>query len=317
MRYARLGNADLVVSELGFGAFAIGGNRTGNSYGPTDDATSVAALKQALDLGCTFFDTADVYGHGHSETLIGDILGGPGSGQDVVIATKVGGNFDTGTTVIDFSRAHIERAVDASLRRLRRDRIDLYQLHNPDLATIVRGEVFDTLAQLQAAGKIRHFGVSIHRPEEGRAVMAEGRSVSLQLPYNMLALLESFETCDFILPEAVDAGIGVIVREPLNAGFLAGVRDDDSKFGIGDIRGGWPSSRRRALSTIADGLRFAEASGATRAQAALRFVLDEPGVTTTIVGMKTPAQVRENFGACDLPPFAEILNRGSAEAVAA
>ena len=147
--------------------------------------------------------------------------------------------------------------------------------------------------------------------------MAEGRSVSLQLPYNMLALLESFETCDVILPEAVEAGIGVIAREPLNAGVLAGIRHDRSDFGIGDIRGGWPSSRRRELSTIADGLRFAEASGATRAQAALRFVLDEPGVTTTIVGMKTPAQVRENFGACDLPSFAEMFSRGSAQPVAA
>jgi aryl-alcohol dehydrogenase-like predicted oxidoreductase len=306
MQYRPLGRTGLTVSELGFGGFAIGGNRSGNSYGPTDDATSIAAIGEALNCGCTFFDTADVYGYGHSETLFGQVLGKSSLRHDVVVATKVGGNFDDGTTHVDFSRDHILRAVDASLRRLNRDCIDLYQLHNPDQATIARGEVFAVMEALQAAGKIRHFGVSIHTPAEGRAVIADGRAATIQLPYNLLAVLETLETCDAVIAQAFAAGIGVIIREPLNAGFLSGRHGATSAYGSGDIRSNWTERRRETLAALAEAMRFIERTDVTLAQAALRFTLDEPGVSTTIVGIKTPAQARENFDASDLPPFAHL-----------
>src|SRR5216683_4895178 len=119
MKYRVLGKTGLKVSEVGFGAWAIGGNAHGNSYGPTDDKQSQAAIRSALELGCNFFDTADVYGLGHSEELLGEVLSG--FGDDVIIATKVGSNFYQPHTAVDFSAGYLQFAVEQSLTRLRRE----------------------------------------------------------------------------------------------------------------------------------------------------------------------------------------------------
>jgi aryl-alcohol dehydrogenase-like predicted oxidoreductase len=190
MKQNPLGATGLMVSEIGFGAFAIGGNSSNNSYGPTDDATSVAAIHTALELGCNFFDTADVYGYGHSEEVLGLALRQVGATNRVVVASKVGGNFTTGRTLMDFSRAYIVSAVESSLRRLGRDYLDLYQLHNPPVDVIESGEVFEALDDLKAAGKIRHGGVSVHTVAEGQSCLASGKAAALQLPYNLFSLLD-------------------------------------------------------------------------------------------------------------------------------
>jgi aryl-alcohol dehydrogenase-like predicted oxidoreductase len=300
------------VSELGFGAWAIGGNEYGNSYGPTDDATSIDAIRVALDFGCNFFDTADVYGHGHSERLLGRALRDARAQSEVIIASKVGSDFTNGATVIDFSRRHIIHAIEGSLRRLERDYLDLYQLHNPPLETLARGEVFEALDVLRANGKIRHYGVSIHTIAEGLACIESGKAETLQMVYNLFSLLEALPLAQHLFSNAAEHDIGVIAREPLANGFLSGTHRVDTDYGYGDVRAEFGTEERKARVVLADSLSYLERSGVTRPQAALRFVLDEPLIATTIVGIKTPAQARENFRAVDLPSF-EYLAGGDAE----
>src|SRR5580704_8655009 len=162
MKYRKLGSTSLEVSEIGFGAWGIGGNQFGNSYGPAADEESLAAVTTAFDLGCTFFDTADVYGHGHSEELLGKAL--KGTRQKVVIATKVGSDFYHQPPQLRFTEEYITFAVEQSLKRLDTDVIDLYQLHNPPFSAIEHGQLFAPLEKLKSQGKIRFYGISIHSP---------------------------------------------------------------------------------------------------------------------------------------------------------
>src|SRR5438132_633002 len=134
MKYREFGNTGIKVSEIGFGAWAIGGNEHGNSYGPTDDKDSLEAIHRAIDLGCNFFDSADVYGFGHSEDVLGKGL--KNYRDRVVIASKVGGDFYSGAGRQNFSADYIKFALDRSLERLKTDYIDIYQLHNPPLKII-------------------------------------------------------------------------------------------------------------------------------------------------------------------------------------
>ena len=172
MKYRLLGRTGLQISEIGFGGWAIGGpfevNGIPAGWGPVDDRQSRAAVLLALDRGINFFDTADIYGLGHSETILGDAL--RGHRDQVVIASKVGNRIGPeGRTCKDFSSAHIVKACEVSLQRLRTDYIDLYQLHNPSAVALWNGDAPEALERLQGAGKIRHFGVSISRSTEGRS----------------------------------------------------------------------------------------------------------------------------------------------------
>jgi aryl-alcohol dehydrogenase-like predicted oxidoreductase len=311
MRYRHLGRTGLVVSELGFGASAIGGAKYGNSYGPTNDATSIAAVRESLEFGCTFFDTADVYGHGHSEELLGRALRAAGKLNEVVIATKVGGNFYDGRPVLDFSAGHILRAIDASLHRLGRDYVDLYQLHNPPVEVIEDGSAFETMQLLKTSGKIRDFGVSVNAVSEGAAVISKRLPATIQLPYNLLSQLDPENGEEKLFAEARQACIGVIAREPLANGFLSGKHKRDTQYGPGDMRAQWPIDERRLRIELVEALRFLEQPGVTLTQAALRFTLDEADITTTIVGIKTPAQVKENFSATRLASFEHLFNRAT------
>ena len=163
MKYRRLGATGLKVSEIGFGAWGIGGDVNGSvAYGPTDDNDSRRALQRAFELGITFYDTADFYGFGHSEELIGQALRDVRA--QVVIATKVGLLDATGR--YDFTRRHIKHSIEGSLRRLGTDYVDLYQLHSPPIDSLDDG-VLATLQLLQAEGKIRAFGISVRSPDEG------------------------------------------------------------------------------------------------------------------------------------------------------
>jgi len=297
-----------VVSALTFGAFGIGGGVPGDSYGPTDDAESTRAILAALERGCTFFDTADYYGKGHSEALIGRALAATAMGEDALIATKGGSRLDR--SVADFSRAYLFGAVEESLRRVRRDHIDLYLLHNPSLEVIRAGDVFATLDELRASGKIRHGGVSVHTTQEGLAALAQPGCAAIQMVFSLVSGLWPKLAADGLVDEVAVSGAGLIAREPLANGFLARPHREDEAYGPGDIRGSFSTEQRRLRIRLAASLRPpepADAGGPTSAQLALRYVLDEPRVATAVVGLKTAAQVEEGFGAVELESYWEYL----------
>src|SRR2546430_7186633 len=184
MQYRDLGRTGIRVSAIGFGAWAIGGaagaSGTPLGWGRTSDDESLAAIRRARDLGVTFFDTADSYGFGRSESLLGIVLSR--RRNEVVIATKVGiVRTDAGEMRKDFSRQHIFLAVDGSLKRLRTDYIDLYQVHNPTIEELEREEIQEAMEMLQDAGKVRFWGVSVTTPEEGLEVVRRGWGHALQV----------------------------------------------------------------------------------------------------------------------------------------
>ena len=319
MKRRLLGRTDFAVSEVGFGAWPIGGNRYGNSYGPTDDAEAIRAVRRAVELGCNFFDTADVYGHGHSEQLLGTALAG--MRPQVIIATKVGGNFynrdvhpllrervaqaagvsyaqlaaDVPLPVThdaNFSSDYVRFALGRSLERLRTDYVDLLQLHNPPLQRIDAMETYGVLEELKKEGLIRAYGVSVHTAEEGLAAVNSTMPDTVQVVYNLAR--RDAESAFF--PAARAANIGVIVREPLANGFLAGRYTTESSWDKGDIRSRMPQQYVAQLTALGHRVReLAARTGKTAAQLAIRFVLDNPAVSTVIVGTKSVAQADENF----------------------
>ncbi len=298
MRYRDFGSSGMKVSEIGFGAWAIGGNAHGNSYGATDDRTSLEAVAAALDLGCNFFDTADVYGYGHSEELLGRAV--RAHRDKVVIASKVGADFYRGAKRQDFSPDYVRYALGKTLERLQTDYLDVYQLHNPPLKLIERPETYEVLKQLKKEGKIRAWGISIFDPVEGLTALRVSTPDCLQVVYNIFTQ----KPADELFPRAQEAGCAVIAREPLANGFLTGKYNTDSRFEGGDIRHDWPRRYIAARAQAAGQLRPLLAGEQTLAQLALQFVLACQAVSVVIPGMKTAGQARENLGAADMPPLA-------------
>lgn len=293
------GKSGRQVSEIGMGCWGIGGNEFGNSYGTTDDAESIRAIRRAAELGCTFFDTADVYGHGHSERLLGIAL--KRVRDQVMIATKVGGAYlySGAWGEINFSPEYIRFALEQSLQRLQTSYVDLYQLHNPTQKMIEEGSVFETLRQLQSEGKVRWVGVSVHTLEEG--VAALDKVDAIQCVFNILNP-KNFE----LMEAAKRKGVAVIIREPLVNGFAAGRIVPGRPFEDGDIRATMPPTYRENLHSLIDEVRdrFAGRPG-TLAQVALRYVLTFDGVSTVIPGCKTVAQVEENLRAGEIPALTD------------
>jgi aryl-alcohol dehydrogenase-like predicted oxidoreductase len=296
MRYRQLGATGIRVSEIGFGAWGIGGNVKGAvAYGPTDESESRKALLQAVETGINFFDTSDFYGFGHSEEVLGKALSSVRS--KVAIATKAGLLDARGGQ--DFSRAHLERALDASLRRLGTDYIDLYQLHGPPPDLLRRGdETMATLERFRDAGKIRAYGVSLRAPEDGAAAVLDLGFPCLQVNFNLLdqRALDNglFELCS-------RQGVGVIVRTPLVFGFLTGRYAADSSFDPADHRRRWSPQQRERW---ADAHRLFDSyldakGGETSPQFALRFCLSFDCVSTAIPGMLNTEHVSENAAASD------------------
>mgnify|MGYP006290445871 FL=1 len=284
------------VSIVGFGAWAIGKDKWGDDI---SDETSIAALEKAFELGVTLFDTADAYGDGESERIVGKFL--QGKRNAVFLATKGGINITIPERSRDFSAAYLAKACEASLSRLGTDYIDLYQLHNPSIEEIRRGEIFETLKGLKTAGKIRATGVSVWNPEELDACLANGAVDVLQVNFNALRQDN--------LPgirKAASSGIGIIANQPLAAGLLTGKYSKNSSFPPTDHRGGsWTpetfESNAKKLGIVADATR---APFASSAQVAVAFVLANAEVTSTVVGAKRPAQIAQTAAAADLalPP---------------
>ncbi len=293
MRYRSLGKSGLNVSEVGFGGWSIGGR----DYGPTYDRESVAAIRRALELGVTFFDTADMYGDGRSERLFGEALSGLAG--KVVVATK--GGYDVARGLVkDFSRKHLESAVRASLRRLKVDAIDLYQLHNPSVDLLKGSDLFAIVEDFQRRGMIRHYGVSVSDAESARLVMARGTAATLQLVHNLLRPHVLAE----VGPMIERSGIGVIVRTPIEYGILSGKYKIGAHFHASDHRAmRWTPEQLASLLHRVEGFRFLVCGKiASLSEAAVRYVLTSPLVSTVIPGIKTPAQIEEFVHASD-PPY--------------
>src|SRR2546423_12265806 len=243
MQDRTLGNAGIRVSEIGFGGWAVGGSAEASGtplgWGPPSDDESLAAIRRARELGVTFFDTADSYGFGRSESLLGIVL--PRRRNEVVIATKVGiVRTAAGEMRKDFSKQHIFLAVDGSLKRLRTDYIDLYQTHNPTLDDLRREEIQEAMEMLQDAGKIRSWGISVSTPEEGMEIVEHGWAHTIQVLYNILNQAPARE----LFPAAQAKGYGIIARVPLASGLLTGKFRPDAQFAADDVRQNFLTPRR-------------------------------------------------------------------------
>ena len=244
MEYRDLGKkTGIRVSAIGFGGWAIGGTAEASGtpfgWGHTFDDESLAAIRRARELGVTFFDTADSYGFGRSESLLGIVLSR--YRKEVVIATKVGVvRTGSGALKKNFSRQHIFHAVDGSLKRLRTDYIDLYQMHNPTIDDLRHEEIQDAMERLQDAGKIRFWGVSVSTPEEGIEIMQRGWAHALQVLYNVL----NQAPATVLFPTAKEKGYGIIARVPLASGLLTGKFRIDSVFPADDVRQNFLTPRR-------------------------------------------------------------------------
>jgi len=301
MLYRNLGKTGLSVSSIGFGAWGIGGE----AYGPVDDSASKDALRFAYENGVTFFDTADVYGDGHSESVIGDAL--KDVRKRIILATKVGTfphyGFDMPQ---DFSPNYIRGAVEQSLRRLQTDFIDLYQLHSPP-GEFIRDteravETMSMMQALKAEGKIRLVGISVRSPEDGLFVARTFNVDVIQVNFN---LIDQRAVENGLLSFCEDAGIGVIARTPLAFGFISGRYSPGVKFHSPDHRANWPQEQ---IDRWAEAPRlFSEfvSKERTIVQFALQFCLSNNAVSTVIPGMLSREEVSENIGAASIPPLTE------------
>lgn len=297
MRYRPLGRSGIMVSEIGFGGWGIGGATEGpTSYGPTDDEESIRALEKAFDQGVNFFDTANIYGR--SEKLIGKTFKNRRS--QVIIATKVG--FIDHNEPQNFSRNNLVNSLHKSLRNLQTDYVDLYQLHSPKINEINLNEIEESLGVLKMTGLIRAFGVSVKSPDDGLAVMKLGGFCSLQVN---LSMVDQRAIDNNLIQQAQFKGVGVIARTPFCFGFLSG-KITDLNFGLNDHRSQWPMKQLKAWQKAAQ--LFSEINpyqGRPLSQFALRFCLDTPGTSVVIPGMITVDDVLENVVASELPSLSQ------------
>lgn len=302
MRYRTLGSTGILVSEIGFGTWGLGGDAQGAvAYGATRDEESIAALRAACDRGVNFFDTSDFYGYGHSEEVLGKAL--RGIRDRVVIATK-GGLLDA-SGAQDFSPAHLRRALEASLGRLGTDYIDVFQLHSPPAELLERQpEILGCLEDLRQAGKLRAFGVSVRSPDDGLVAVER---LGLKCIQANFSLVDQRALENSLLERCERLGAGLIARTPLCFGFLTGHYSAATKFDAYDHRNRWSAEQRErwanALGKFIAALRTR--SSDTPAQFALRFCLSFPAVSSAIPGMLTEAHVAENAAAGDLGPLAQ------------
>ncbi len=299
MQYRPLGHTGLTVSEIGFGAWGIGGpSHDAAAYGPTDDRESLRALRRAFELGVTFYDTAALYGYGHSEELIGEAF--KDTRSQVVIASKVGRVDAAGRQ--NFSPAHLRASLAASLRRLRTDYLDVYQLHDPSIEWLEQAdESLETLAALQREGYLRAVGISCRSPQEAVEMSERFGVRCVQVNFN---LVDQRALACGLLERCGQLGVGVIVRTPLCFGFLTGAYASDSVFERGDHRTQWSAEQRAVWARAPQ--QFASLLARRRqspAQLALRFCLSYSSLSTTIPGMLTVQHVEENVAASQLGPL--------------
>jgi aryl-alcohol dehydrogenase-like predicted oxidoreductase len=298
-----LGRTGRMVGVIGLGAWQLGAD-----WGNVDEDTALALLAAAVDAGVTFIDTADVYGDGRSEKLIGRFLADR-PGHALTVATKMGRRLpqDPAIYTVDKMRAWTDR----SRANLGVDTLDLVQLHCPPTAVYAIDAVFDDLDTLVSEQRIAAYGVSVETCDEALAAIARPAVATVQIILNMLRL----KPLDRVLPAAAEAGVGIIARVPLASGLLAGRYDaattfaaDDHRtynrhgesFDVGETFSGVDYDT--GLEAVAR-LRPLVPAGATLAQFSLRWIIDQPGVSVVIPGARNVEQARANAAAADLEPL--------------
>ncbi|CAM2930919.1 aldo/keto reductase [Halobacterium salinarum] len=298
-----LGSTGFDVTEVGLGTWEIGGE-----WGEVDEATGKEAVRAALDEGVTFLDTADVYGDGRSERLIREVL--EERDEDPVVATKAGRRLDPHEAA-GYDREHLESFVDRSRENLGVDSLDLLQLHCPPTDVYYQPETFDALADLRAAGKLDHYGVSVERVEEAMKAMEYPGVETVQIIFNPFRQRPAEEFLD----AAYRNDVGVIVRVPLASGLLTGNIDADTEFPEDDHRNfnrdgdAFDVGETFAGVPLADGVQAVDAlrehvpEHLAMAQFALRWILDFDAVSTVIPGSTSPEHIASNVAASNAAPL--------------
>jgi aryl-alcohol dehydrogenase-like predicted oxidoreductase len=320
MNYRRFGSTDMQVSEIG-----VGGGRLGAILrrGTSGDVTRM--LFEAFHSGITFFDTADSYGQGESEELIGSAL--KQHRDEIVIATKIGYRFSTAAGVAaklkpvlrpwirslgplrrfaakarssqmsqEFSAGYIRDAIEVSLRRLQTDRIDLYQLHNPPRDMLRTGEIFSMLDRLRSEGKIRYYGVSCRAVEDAVITLQQPGVSAVQVKINLLER----EAITGLLPLCKGRNVAVIARQPLAKGLLTQSQGEiDPQVALVH------AERLKEKMRAAAEFRFLANGARSMAQAALQFILRHDGVSVVLPGTSSAEHLRENLGALTAPPLTD------------
>jgi aryl-alcohol dehydrogenase-like predicted oxidoreductase len=301
MRYVRLGKTDLEVSTIAFGTWSFGGE-----WGDFDRNEATASIHRALDLGITLFDTAQAYGFGVSERLLGRALGS--RRDDVIVATKGGLRMEANGLVRDDGRAWLRKGVESSLRNLGTDRIDLYQIHWPDPHTPAE-ETGAALEELVREGKIRHVGVSNYGVKEMEELAAAGRVETLQPPYHLFRR----EIEDEILPYTKEHDIGVLVYGPLAHGLLSGRMTSETRFPAEDWRSGSSDfdgeTFARNLAVVGRLKEVASDLGLSLPELAVAWTLAHPAVHAAIVGARRPSHLEGTAGAADITMSQVDLDR--------
>lgn len=310
MKVRTLGRTGLKVSAVGFGAWAIGGDM----WGPQDDRTALEAISTAWDLGLNFYDTAAVYGGGHSESLIGRFM--KETGHRPVIATKIPPKnlrwpAADGTPIGEaFPADHVVAQTEASLRRLGVDCLDVQQLHVWSDAWTGEDAWYDALVRLREQGKVRFFGVSLNtsQPDSGLNLVKSGRIDTIQVVHNIFEQAPE----DALFPAALEAGVGIIARVPFDESSLTGKLTKDSTFAPGDFRNRYFAGDKLAETVDkVDALRWLVPGHAgSMAEAALRYCLSQEAVSSVIPGIRNAWQARQNCAAGDAGPLpADVLGR--------
>jgi aryl-alcohol dehydrogenase-like predicted oxidoreductase len=305
MKTRILGRSGMEVSALGLGCWAIGGpfwkNGEPVGWGEVDDQESTRAIRRARELGITFFDTADIYGVGHSETLLGEVL--HGERDQVVIATKFGNTFDAAkriSTGRDFSREYIRQACEASLRRLQTDYIDLYQIHPKEMEHAQAMEVCAVLEELVSEGKIRYYGWSTDDPERAAWFQEGEHYASVQHNLNV------FEDNPEMIAVCEDLNLASVNRGPLARGLLTGKFNRDSSLPSNDVRSKWDFKdglQAERLEQLDELRPILTRDGRTLTQAAIGWLWARSPQTIPIPGFKTVQQVEETIGAIRYGPL--------------
>jgi aryl-alcohol dehydrogenase-like predicted oxidoreductase len=307
MQYRDLGRTGWKVSAISFGAWAIGG-----TWGKVQDSESLAALHRAVDLGVNFFDTADVYGNGRSERLLGRLR--KERSENIYIATKAGRRLNPHVAE-GYNRKNLTAFVDRSLKTLDTDAIDLLQLHCPPTPVFYMPEVFSVLDDLVVAGKIRHYGVSVEKVEEALKAIEYPNVETVQIIFNMFRHRPS----ELFFEQAQKRNVGILARVPLASGMLTGKFKPDSEFSPEDHRAfnrdGEAFDRGETFSGVdydvalqaVEELKAICHEGMSMVQFALRWILMFDAVTCAIPGAKRPSQAEENIAAADMPPLSETM----------
>ena len=307
MKYRVFGKRDFMTSEVGLGCWQLG-----SSWGNVPDETAMRILNAAYDSGVNFYDTADIYGKGRSETFIGKFLKGK---KGVFVATKVGK--DNSLHPDNFTEQAVTACIDSSLKRLGVDALDLVQLHCVPLEILKQGDIFELMRKLWIQGKIKQWGASVESMEEALVCMEHDDCISLQIIFNIFRR----KPLDAIFEQCKEKNISLIIRLPVASGLLTGkmtktstfaqndhrtFNRDGQAFNVGETFAGLPFELGVEL---ADELKQYVPKGMSMAQFALRWILDFDAVSVVIPGASRPAQAVDNAKASDLPPLNEDLHR--------